>query len=277
MPHHPRLAGLPPFLVEAPPHPVRRRLQNQLCSRGHRRPQPGKGLRRVARPARHLRAVQILHRQSSARVPVCRRYHSVLRVHLRKHDLPHIGPRGHERTLSQLLRQPVNKPVDDPEDLLRSLLRMRDLQGEGARLGDRFHKEPRRRPRGQPHLPGFQHNVPFAAPALKCPLRRIRPQQARLPIAPPHHQQPFRQSHPHRTPPQSGRPLIQDPPEPFQFVPVQPLQAQLPLPRLVRALFLCPCHRSPSSRRTSTGSDTPCSPSTPHWPSALAPSYFHSS
>ena len=243
VPRHPCLAGLPPLLVKASAYPVRRRLQDQLRPRSQRRAQPGKGFSGIAGPARQLRAVQILHRQSPSRVPIAGRHHPILRVHLGKDDLPHIGPRSPQRPLPQLVRQPVHKPVYDPEDLLGSLLGVRHLQGQCPRLGDRLQKKTRRRPGRQSHLPRLQHDVPLPPPPLECLLRSVRLQRRRPPFARPYKKKFLGQRHRHRPPPEAGRALVQDPAELFQLLPVQLRRPTLQIPSSNRAFSPCFRHR----------------------------------
>ena len=191
--------------------------------------------------------MQILHRQSPARIPVAGRYDPVLRIDLRKNNLPHIRPRGPQRALAQLLRQVIQKPVDDPEDLLGCLLRVRYFQRQRPRLGNRLQEKPCRRPGRQPHLPCLQHDIPAAPQLFEGLLRRIRPQRRRPPLPRPHPQQLFGQRHPHGPPPQAHRALIQNLPKPRQLLRVQFPRAQAPISTHGRAFFCCFRHKSPVS------------------------------
>lgn len=187
--HHAGFAGLLPLLVKASAHAVRGGLENQLGAGRHGRAQSGEGFAGVAGPARELRAMQVLHRHSTAGITVRGGDHAVLRVHLGKHDPAHVRSRGLQRAQAQLLRQPVHEAVHDAEDLLCRLLGVRHFQGHGSRPGDGFEEKARRGPGGKAHLPRLEHDVALAPVPLEGTLYRIGLERRRPAFAGAHQQQ----------------------------------------------------------------------------------------
>ena len=151
--------------------------------RGHGCPQAGQGVCGIAGPARQFRAVQILDGQSAPRVALARGDYTILRIHLRKNNLADVGARGLERPFAQLLRQPIEKAVNDTKDFFSGLLGVRNLEGQGARLGNGLQKETCRSPGGQAYLACLEHDVLPTPQPLKLGLRGIGLQMRRAALA----------------------------------------------------------------------------------------------
>ncbi len=76
-----------PLAIETSAHSVRRRLQHNFPTRRHGGPQRCQYFRGIRSPPCHLRAVQVLDRQSASSV-LTRGLHAILAVQPRKHQLP---------------------------------------------------------------------------------------------------------------------------------------------------------------------------------------------
>lgn len=75
------------------------------------------------------------------------------------------------------------EPVHDLEDLLRGARVMRHLYRQRARPGDHVEKEPRGHPRGDAHLPRFQHDVLLPEAFVEAALYRIGFERPDTPVA----------------------------------------------------------------------------------------------
>ena len=198
-----------PLVIKASMRTLRRRLQHHFAtSRRHRRQQSRQRRLRIASPPRHLRAVQVLHRQPASRVRIARRLHPVLAVQLRKYQRPRICPRSLQCSLPQLLRQQIVEPSHHAKDLLRRLLRVRHLHAQRPRLRHRLQEKTSRHPGADAHLPRLQHNVGASPTPLKLLLRPVRPERCERPLARPHLQQSLRQKGSRSLPTQSLRRFI---------------------------------------------------------------------
>ena len=165
--------GRLPLVVKAAAHTFGRGLEHEFAGGGERSAQAGQGFRGVAGPAGKFRAVEILYCEASAHVTVAGGGHHILSIERWKCEKADVGLRGAQRTGAKRGGKAAHEAMDDAEDGFGGLLRVRDLESEGAGLGDGAQEEARCGPGGQAHLARLENDVLTPAALLEGALNGV--------------------------------------------------------------------------------------------------------
>ena len=173
-----RIDGLVPLLVEAAVCAARCGLKHEFAAGGERGAQSGERLCGVAGPSGDLTAVQVLHGEAAAGVPVRCGEDAELAVERGEAHGADICNAALEHAFLVFFVQTIPEALHGLKDRLGRLTCVRDHDGEGAGLRDGLEEEAACDPGGDSHLPGLEDDVALLAVLLKGHLRRVGAQIA---------------------------------------------------------------------------------------------------
>ena len=206
--HYSLLTRLLPLLIEASIRSIGRALDHHLAAGYERGPQSGQSRSSVARPARYLTAVHVLHGQAPAGTLIRSAQHAELAVQLGEDHLPDVRPAAPETSLAHVLRERLPEPLHHAEDPFCSLACVGNQYRQHSAGGNGLQEEPSCHPCRDAHLACLDDDILASALTLKSGLGQVRLQRTFFAVAVSNSEQQARK--PDRTSARSATPSIEN-------------------------------------------------------------------